>query len=126
MDFKYPIENEYMKCVLQINGFSGPRPWVQSSRLVGSGEGGEGATVSAVNGYMEKPSKEHWKAVQWIMQYLSGSSNVCLQLGRNKDRVIRYVDLDYAGDLERRYPLQDTCSPLEVVILVGKLLFSQQ
>ena len=26
MDIKYPIEIEYMKCVLQINGFSGPRP----------------------------------------------------------------------------------------------------
>ena len=26
-----------MKCVLQINGFSGPRPQVRSSRRVGSG-----------------------------------------------------------------------------------------
>ena len=34
MDIKYPIENEYMKCILQINGFSGPRPRVQSSRLL--------------------------------------------------------------------------------------------
>ena len=29
-----------MKCVLQINGFSGPRPRVQSSRQVGSSQGG--------------------------------------------------------------------------------------
>ena len=37
MDIKYPIENKYMKCVLQINGFSGLRPRVRSSRRVGSG-----------------------------------------------------------------------------------------
>ena len=37
MDIKYPLKNEYMKCVLQINGFSGPRPRVWSSRRVGSG-----------------------------------------------------------------------------------------
>ena len=34
--------------------------------------------VSAVNKYMEKPSKEHWKAVHWFMRYLHGSSIVCL------------------------------------------------
>ena len=39
MDIKCPIENEYMKGVLQINGFSGPRPQVRSSRRVGSGQG---------------------------------------------------------------------------------------
>ena len=44
MDIKYPIENEYMKCVLQINGFSGPCPRVRSNRRVWSGGGG--ATLS--------------------------------------------------------------------------------
>ena len=33
--------------------------------------------VSAVSKYMEKPIKEHWKAVQWIMRYLHGSNSVC-------------------------------------------------
>ena len=42
MDIKYTIENKYMKCVLQINGFSGPRPRILSSRRVGSGQGGGG------------------------------------------------------------------------------------
>ena len=41
MDIKDPIENKYMKCVLQINGFSDPRPRVQSNHRVGSG----GATI---------------------------------------------------------------------------------
>ena len=36
MDIKYPIENEYMKCVLQINGFSGPHPRVWSNFHAGS------------------------------------------------------------------------------------------
>ena len=50
MDIKYPIKNKYMKCVLQINGFSGPRPQVRSSRRVekgggGGGGGGGGATI---------------------------------------------------------------------------------
>ena len=39
MDIKYPIENKYMKCVLQINGFSGLRPRVWSSRQVGLDRG---------------------------------------------------------------------------------------
>ena len=42
MDIKYPIKNEYMKYVLQINGYSGSRPRVRSSRRVGLGQGGGG------------------------------------------------------------------------------------
>ena len=47
MDIKYPIENGYMKCVLQINGFSGPCPRVRSSHRVGSGRVGSGQGVGA-------------------------------------------------------------------------------
>ena len=48
MDIKYLIENKYMKCVLQINGFSGPvsSSPVQLSSQVRSGGGGGGATRS--------------------------------------------------------------------------------
>ena len=45
MDIKYPIENKYMKCVLQINGFSGLRLRVRSAvelGRVGGGRGGGG------------------------------------------------------------------------------------
>ena len=42
MDIKYPIENEFIKCMLQINGFSGSRPRVQSSHRVELGRGGGG------------------------------------------------------------------------------------
>ncbi|KAG8490426.1 hypothetical protein CXB51_013710 [Gossypium anomalum] len=58
--------------------------------------------VSAVSRYMVNPGKEHWKAVQWILRYLRGTTDVCLQFGRTKDGVIGYVDADFAGDLDRR------------------------
>ena len=60
----------------------------------------------AVSGYREKLSKEHWKVVQWSMQYLRGSSStVCLQFGRTSDGVVGYVDYDYAEDLDKRRSL---------------------
>ncbi|KAG8472437.1 hypothetical protein CXB51_035357 [Gossypium anomalum] len=61
--------------------------------------------VSAVSRYMANPGKEHWKAVQWILRYLRGTTDVCLQFGRTEDRVIGYVDADFAGDLDRRRSL---------------------
>ena len=50
MDIKYPIENEFIKCMLQINGFSGSRPRVQSSHRVelGGGGGGGGGGVTTL------------------------------------------------------------------------------
>ncbi|KAG8491868.1 hypothetical protein CXB51_015214 [Gossypium anomalum] len=61
--------------------------------------------VSAVSRYMASPGKEHWKAVQWILRYLRGTTDVCLQFRRTKDGVIGYVDADFAGDLDRRRSL---------------------
>ncbi|KAG8497106.1 hypothetical protein CXB51_008302 [Gossypium anomalum] len=61
--------------------------------------------VSAVSRYMANPSKEHWKAVQWILRYLRGTIDVCLQFGRAEDGTIGYVDDDFAGDLDRRRSL---------------------
>ncbi|KAG8501645.1 hypothetical protein CXB51_004727 [Gossypium anomalum] len=61
--------------------------------------------VSAVSRYIANPGKEHWKAVQWILRYLRGTTDVCLQFGRTEDGVIGYVDADFAGDLDRRRSL---------------------
>ena len=58
--------------------------------------------VSAVSGYMEKPGKEHWKAVKWIMQYLHGSNSICLQSSKTGDGAAGYVDSNYAGVLDKR------------------------
>ena len=60
---------------------------------------------SVQSSYITKPSKEHWKAIQWIMQYLRGSSSVCLQFGRTRDGVAGYVDSNYVGDLDKRKSL---------------------
>ena len=36
---------------------------------------------------------------------MRGSNSVCLQFGRTRDRVVGYVDYDYAGDLDKRRSL---------------------
>ncbi|KAG8482688.1 hypothetical protein CXB51_024472 [Gossypium anomalum] len=59
--------------------------------------------VSAVSRNMVNPSKEYWKAVQWILSYLRGTTDVCLQFGRTRDGVIGYVD--FVGDRDRRRSL---------------------
>ena len=61
--------------------------------------------VSAVNIYMANPGKEHWKTVQWIFRYLRDSIDVCLHFGKTRDGVVRYVDFDFAGDLDKRRSL---------------------
>ena len=63
------------------------------------------SAISAINMYMAKRGKEHWKAIQWIMRYLRGSSSVCLQFGRTRDGVTGCVDSDYARDLNKRRSL---------------------
>ena len=61
--------------------------------------------TSVVSKYMTKHGNKHWKAVQWIMQYLCGSGSVCLHFGRTRDGVTRYVDSDYVVDLDKRISL---------------------
>ena len=39
------------------------------------------------------------------LRYLRGTTNVCLQFGRTRDEVIGHVDVDFAGDLDRRRSL---------------------
>ncbi|KAG8502523.1 hypothetical protein CXB51_001167 [Gossypium anomalum] len=61
--------------------------------------------VSAVSKYMANPGEEHWKAFQWILIYLRGTTDVCLQFEKIEDGVIGYVDADSARDLDRRRSL---------------------
>ncbi|RVW75394.1 Retrovirus-related Pol polyprotein from transposon TNT 1-94 [Vitis vinifera] len=44
--------------------------------------------ASAVNKYIENPSKKHWKAVQWIFRYLRGFNDVRLHFGRTRNGVV--------------------------------------
>ena len=64
--------------------------------------------VSVVSRFMSKPSKEHWKAVQWILRYLRGTSKYGLMFDQravNPEQVVGYSDSDFAGDLDERRSL---------------------
>ena len=61
--------------------------------------------VSVVSRYMSRPGKTHWQAVKWILIYLQGTSDVCLEFGKNRDTLVGYVNSDYAADLDKRRSL---------------------
>ena len=60
--------------------------------------------MSVVSRYMANPGKTHWQAMKWILRYLRGSDNSCLEFGRTES-LVGYVDSDYAGDLDKRRSL---------------------
>ena len=64
--------------------------------------------VSVVSHFMSKPGKEHWKAVQWILRYLRGTSKFGLMFDHwaaNRGQVVGYSDFDFARDLDGRRSL---------------------
>jgi hypothetical protein len=62
-------------------------------------------TISVVSRYLLCPGKMHWEAVKWILCYLKGTTNACLEFGRNDERLTGYVDSDFMGDLDKRRSL---------------------
>nr|GEV43839.1 retrovirus-related Pol polyprotein from transposon TNT 1-94 [Tanacetum cinerariifolium] len=56
--------------------------------------------VGVVSRYMAEPGRQHWKAVKRILRYIKGTSDVALCFGDSDLIVKRYVDSDYAGDLD--------------------------
>ncbi|PHT69837.1 hypothetical protein T459_24941 [Capsicum annuum] len=61
-----------------------------------------------VSRYMHNPRKYHWDVVKWIFLYLKCMVNLGLVFDRNKvtsNNVVRFVDSDYGGDLDRRRSL---------------------
>lgn len=64
--------------------------------------------VSIVSRYMAAPGREHWRAVKWIMRYLSGTLICGMAYGRTEGRnegLLGYVDSDYTRDLDMRRSL---------------------
>ncbi|XP_061357835.1 secreted RxLR effector protein 161-like [Gastrolobium bilobum] len=64
--------------------------------------------VNMISRFMSKPCKEHWSAVKWLLRYLNGSINCCLNfsaLDSNDFNIIGYCDSDYAADLDKRRSL---------------------
>ena len=54
--------------------------------------------VGFVSRYMNNPGKEHWKAVQWILRYLRGTTSHALCFGGSDTILQGYVDANMAGD----------------------------
>ena len=58
--------------------------------------------VGFVSRYMNNPGKENWKAVQWILRYLRGTTSHALCFGGSDTILQGYVDADMAGDKDSR------------------------
>ena len=58
--------------------------------------------MGVVRRYMNNRVKEHWKAVQWILRYLGGTTSHALCFGGLYTVLQGYVDADMAGDKESR------------------------
>ena len=59
-------------------------------------------TIGVVSRYMENPGKEHWAAMKCVLRYLRGTSKYCITFDGRCDVVCGYVDVDFAGDLDKR------------------------
>jgi len=60
--------------------------------------------VSQVSKYMSKRGRKHWEAVKWIFRYLSDTVGHDIVFGNQQSDllVVRYVDSDYASDLDNK------------------------
>jgi hypothetical protein len=66
-------------------------------------------TVCVVSKYMANLGRQHWDAVKWIFRYLKGTIEYGITSVRQKSdlSVVRYVDADYARDLDDRRSTTD-------------------
>ncbi|KAL5555231.1 hypothetical protein UlMin_037467 [Ulmus minor] len=65
-------------------------------------------SASLVSRFMSNPGGGHWEAVKWILRYVKGASDVGLlykQCEGSGAKLMGYVDVDYAGDLDKRRSL---------------------
>ena len=62
-------------------------------------------TVGIMSRYMHNPGKGHWQVVKCILRYIQKTVDVGLLFERDDtlgQGVIRYVDSNYNGDLDKR------------------------
>ena len=70
---------------------------------------------------MHDPGRGHWEAVKWVLRYIKGTIHVGLIFEKDamgKQECIRYVDPDYAEDLDERR------STMEYVFTLSQALVS--
>ncbi|XP_062075229.1 secreted RxLR effector protein 161-like [Humulus lupulus] len=67
--------------------------------------------MSVLSQFMEKPSKDHWKGLEWLLRYLKETSQYGLvfRKTRMKAQLEGYVDADYASNKDTRKPLTSYC-----------------
>jgi len=74
--------------------------------------------ISMVSRYMHDPDRSHWEAVEWILRYIKGTIDIGLEFKKDvasKQECIKYIDSDYAGDLNKRQSITGfTLSQAEV------------
>ena len=70
--------------------------------------------VGAVTRFMKNLEREHWNIVKRILRYIKGVSNVALCFGGSEFIIKSYVDLDFAGNLNKR-----KCTMGYVFTLIG-------
>ena len=58
--------------------------------------------MGAVSLYMTNPGREQWIAVKRILRCIKGTSDVVLCYGGSEFTVRGYVDLDFAGNLDKK------------------------
>ena len=58
--------------------------------------------VSMASRYMVNLGKAHWLAVKWLLRYLCGTSNVCIEYGGNNEVFQGFLDADFGGHLDQR------------------------
>ena len=59
---------------------------------------------------MGNPDKKHWNEVKWILRYLKGTFDHGILFGKVDGvscNVTGFVDLDFAGDLDKRKSIID-------------------
>ncbi|KAH9703868.1 hypothetical protein KPL70_011252 [Citrus sinensis] len=61
--------------------------------------------IGLVSRFMGNLGKEHWEVVKWLLRYLKGTEEygvVFGQVNNASSKVLRYVDFDLPGDLDKR------------------------
>ena len=58
--------------------------------------------VGVVSKYLNNIGKENWKALQWILRYLRGTTSHALCFGGPNIVLQGYIDADMAGDQDNR------------------------
>ena len=60
--------------------------------------------VLMISRYMHDPGRSHWEAVKWVLRYIKGTIDVGLVFEKysiGEQERVKYVDYDYAGDLDK-------------------------